>query len=521
LSIVYYFLIYLTNITNLFIFPYMIQLVESQSHHTKIIFLTTESVKEHEQASTFEKLDFEGKFGQISYFPESDTVFIGIEYKLKVKTSDIDAKPNYYSLGAKIAKYLCETKVTAVEITTLPKEYQSSKVIQQIILGISQGSWQFDKYLNKKSSTKKNYDISFATGLEDILTSGDMQELFALDKGISLNRTLVEETPENLNPESIQRILKSEFQHYQNITHEIINYDQLQARGMEGITAVGRGSRFKPILSHMILKPKNQISTSRVCLIGKGLTYDSGGMDIKTKGHMRTMKMDMGGSALMTGVMKTLAELGGLEHTEVHWISAYAENMVNDDSYKADDILTTYSGQTVEVWNTDAEGRLTLADALSYATMQDPKYIVDAATLTGACVRAVSEYYAAIMGNDKDLIGAISSSFVEQGELAVHTPLPEVLRASVKGELSDLINTSLPGTNAGHLTAGLFLSHFVDQNNFRGERYGKITQKKAYPWVHLDIAGSAYNSKKNDLGTSGATGHGVKSLVSWLRGLES
>jgi leucyl aminopeptidase len=498
----------------------MIQLVESQSHHTKIIFLTVETTKNHEYIKTFEKLDFEGKFAQIAYFPELDILFVGIEYILKVKTSDVDAKPNYYILGAKIASHLQDTKVTALEIANLPQPYKTSKIAQQLILGISQRSWQFDKYLNKKSSVKKSYDISFGTGLEDVLTNNDMQELFALDKGISLNRTLIEETPEALNPESIRGILKSEFQHYPNITHEILSYDQLEIKGMEGITMVGRGSRFKPILSHMILKPKNQISTSRVCLIGKGLTYDSGGMDIKTEGHMRTMKMDMGGSALMTGVMKTLAELGGLEHTEVHWISAYAENMVNEDSYKADDILTTYSGQTVEVWNTDAEGRLTLADALSYATMLDPKYIVDAATLTGACVRAVSEHYAAVMGNDKNLIRDITSAFVEQGELAVHTPLPEVLRHAVKGELSDLINTSLPGTNAGHLTAGLFLSHFVDQNNFRGERYGKLSEKKAYPWVHLDIAGSAYNSKKNDLGTSGATGHGVKSLVSWLRGLD-
>jgi leucyl aminopeptidase len=497
----------------------MIQLVESQSHHTKIIFVTPAEIKANSLTSTFEKLDFEGKFDQTCYFPESDILYVGINYETKVKTSDINAKPNYYTLGAKIAFEFADTKITALEISSLPAAYQTSKIIQQIILGISQGSWQFDKYLNKKSSTKKNYDISFAAGLEDVMTDGDTQELFALDKGITLNRTLVEETPEMLNPESIRGILKSEFQHYPNITHEILSYDLLAARGMEGITMVGRGSRFKPILSHMILKPKNQMTTSKVCLIGKGLTYDSGGMDIKTEGHMRTMKMDMGGSALMTGVMKTLAELGGLEHTEVHWISAYAENMVNDDSYKADDILTTYSGQTVEVWNTDAEGRLTLADALSYATSLDPRYIIDAATLTGACVRAVSEYYAAIMGNDKELIDAISSAFVDQGELAVYTPLPEALRYAVKGELSDLINTSLLGTNAGHLTAGLFLSHFVDQNNFRGERYGKI-ENKAYPWVHLDIAGSAYNSKKNDLKTDGATGHGVKSLVSWLRGLD-
>jgi leucyl aminopeptidase len=498
---------------------YMIQIVDSQSHHTKLIFLEPADLVNHPLSEVFTKLDFKAKFGQIQFLPEKDTIYVGLEYKTDHKTADPNAKPNYYTLGAKIANLLKSTKITALEVADLPQLYRTNVIMKQLILGISQGAWQFDTYLDQKASTKKQYDISFGSELNTILTAGDLQEIFALDKGVTLTRTLVEETPEHLHPESIQQILKAEFHHYPHISHEIFDYDQLVSKGMEGITAVGRGSRYKPILSHMVLKPKNNIATTKVCLVGKGLTYDSGGMDIKTDGHMKTMKSDMGGSALMTGVMKTLAELGGLEHVEVHWISAYAENMVNDDSYKADDILTSYSGQTIEIHNTDAEGRLTLADALSYATTLDPKYIVDAATLTGACVRAVSEYYTAVMGNDKDLIDDINQAFLDQSELAVHTPLSEALRSAVKGEISDLINTSKPGTFAGHITAGLFLSHFVDQNLFRGNKYGKI-EKKAYPWVHLDIAGSAYNNQKNDLEANGATGHGVRSLVGWLQSLD-
>lgn len=496
---------------------YMIQIVEDTSNHTKLIFLTPAELTNHPLSEAFGLLDFKADYGQIQLLPEQNTIYIGLEYKVKHKTLDPNAKANYYSLGAKIANSLKGTKITALEISAIPTQFQQTKIIKDLILGISQGSWQFDKYLDSKSSTKKSYNISLAPDLQELLLPTDLQDIFALDKGITLTRTLVDETPEMLNPDSIQSILKAEFGHYANISHEILNYDQLVAKGMEGITAVGRGSRFKPILSHIILRPKNGKPIKKICLVGKGLTYDSGGLDIKTEGHMRTMKCDMGGSALMAGVVKTLAELGGVDDKEVHWITAFAENMVNSDSYKSDDILTTFSGQTVEIHNTDAEGRLTLADALSYATTFDPDYIVDAATLTGACVRAVSEYYTAIMGNDLGLVDEINTAFLTQGELAVHTPLSEVLRDSVKGEISDLINTSKPGTYAGHITAGLFLSHFVDQNLFRGDKYGKIA-KKAYPWVHLDIAGSSYNSQKNDLEATGATGQGVRSLVGWIRG---
>ena len=496
----------------------MIQIVDTQSHHTKLVFITTEEINNHQQKTVFEKLDFKGKFGKIEYLPEIDTIFIGVSYVVKHKTSDPNAKPNYYALGAKIARKLSETKIEALEFSQLPSQMAKAQNLKDIILGISQASWQFDKYLNPEKSEKKSYDISFASDFADILSTADKLEIFALDKGITLTRTLVDETPENLNPESIQKILKHEFSHYTNITHEILNFDQLEARGMEGITAVGRGSRYQPILSHMVLKPTNAIAAKKVCLIGKGLTYDSGGMDIKTGGHMKSMKCDMAGSALMTGVMKTLAEIGGLEHTEVHWITAYAENMINDNSYKADDILTTFSGLTVEVMNTDAEGRLTLADCLSYATTLVPDYILDAATLTGACIRAVSEYYTSLMGNDAEFIQDINQAFLDQNELCVKTQLPEILREYVKGDISDLNNTSTLEGQAGHLTAGLFLSHFVDQSLFRGGKYGKI-ENKAYPWVHLDIAGTAYNSEKNDLKADGATGQGVRSLVSWLRKL--
>ena len=206
---------------------------------------------------------------------------------------------------------------------------------------------------------------------------------------------------------------------------------------------------------------------------------------------------------------------------EIHWLTAFCENSVNSNSYRSDDILESFSGQTMEVWNTDAEGRLTLADVLSYGTLLEPDYMVDAATLTGACVVANSNYFTGLMGNDESLNQNLMTSFIDNNERTVTNHFPEILRESVQGSLGDLINTGKLQRQAGHITAGLFLSHFIDQNNWRPqvlEKY-QIKNPKAYNWAHLDIAGTAFNNTQNALETQGATGQSVRSLVDWVLGL--
>ena len=217
--------------------------------------------------------------------------------------------------------------------------------------------------------------------------------------------------------------------------------------------------------------------------------------------------------------MENISQNGQIE---IHWLTAFCENSVNSDSYRSDDILTTFSGQTVEVWNTDAEGRLTLADVLSYATLLEPDFIVDAATLTGACVVANSCHFTGLMGNDENLNQNLLTSFIDNNEHTVQNHFPEILRESVCGDLGDLVNTGKLQRQAGHITAGLFLSHFIDQNNWRPqilEKY-QIKNPKTYAWTHLDIAGTAFNKKQNNLETDGATGQSVRSLVDWILNLE-
>lgn len=479
-----------------------------------------EEISNHPKQKIFEKQKFGAKFGEIALFPESNQLYIGYKFENKIKNIDPYAKADYLNLGAKLGNFLKKTAYTEIQLNTL---ILIQKELDNFLLGLMQGSREFDKYKKDKSSidlqiyVNQNDALDFVSLVpqESLLRTEHRKFEFvnALDYAMTLTRNLIDETPEAINPNSIVDIIKSEFSQNENTRINIFDYDVLQDMKMDAIVSVGRGSIKKPVLVHTIVSPKSQ-AKKKIVLVGKGLTYDSGGLDIKGGGHMKGMKMDMGGSATMFGTTKALANLG-LENVEVHWISAFAENMLDSNAYKSDDIITSFSGQTIEVYNTDAEGRLTLADALAYATTLNPDYIIDAATLTGACIVALSEHFTAFMTNSQYLKDNLLTKFEECLEPTIYTPMPERLRKYVKGENSDLMNTSHLDRQSGHVTAGLFLSHFVDQNNFRNSEL-KIENPKCYDWVHLDIAGSAMNNKHNQLETNGATGQSIKSLVSWI-----
>lgn len=462
---------------------------------------------------------FDAKYKQTYLDLPANKLYVGSEYKIEHKTTDPFARVQWYELGATITKCLAGTKVVELELDC--KADLSRDNLQRLLSGIFQASWHYDSYLSDKAAKSKSYKVYLAKSVTDNFNSNTLVDInhnvMALDGAMLLTRTIVNEPPETLHPHTAAKLVLENFKRVKGVKVSIYDEKWLSAQGMNGITFVGRGSRYQPRLVHVVLKPKNKPKL-KVVLVGKGLTYDSGGLDVKIGGGMKTMKMDMAGAATMFGVMKAISMLG-LENIELHWLSAFAENMIGPNSYKADDIIETYSGQTVEVHNTDAEGRLTLADVLSYATTLNPDYIVDAATLTGAAIMAVSERFTALMGNDQKLVDSLQDSFESEGEYTVNTPMPESLREVVKGEISDLINTATIERQAGHISAGLFLSHFVNQKIFRNPKL-KIKKPTEPAWVHLDIAGSAYNNGKNGLDTKGATGQSVRSLVAWLRALD-
>jgi leucyl aminopeptidase len=261
---------------------------------------------------------------------------------------------------------------------------------------------------------------------------------------------------------------------------------------------VGRGSTIPPRVVHLAYTPKGRKSARRVLLVGKGVTFDSGGLNLKPGDSMLTMKMDMSGAATVLATMTALAELGC--RAEVHGYLGLVENMTGGSAYKPGDILETWSGKTVEVGNTDAEGRLVLCDLLAWAAAtRRPTHVVDVATLTGACVVALGPMCSGLFTRHDALGEELLAAAGDAGEKVWRLPLyDEYLRLIQKGP-ADLRNVG--GRWGGAITAALFLGEFVPRE---------------LPWAHLDIAGPAFAEEESAAQAQGATGATVLTLLRWL-----
>jgi leucyl aminopeptidase len=246
-----------------------------------------------------------------------------------------------------------------------------------------------------------------------------------------------------------------------------------------------------------VLEHREGGDTATIVLVGKAVTFDSGGISIKPSSGMENMKFDMSGGAAVLGAMEAAGALG-LPLNVVALVPA-TENLPGGDAFKPGDVLHMHSGKTVEIVTTDAEGRLILADALTYAGRYEPAAVVDCATLTGACVVALGDHASGLMGNDEDLVAELQAAGETTGERAWPLPLFEEYTEQIRGDTADIKNSG--GRGGGALTAGAFLKEFAD-----------------YPWAHLDIAGTAYGKKGNAYTTKGATGVPARLLVEFLLG---
>jgi len=267
---------------------------------------------------------------------------------------------------------------------------------------------------------------------------------------------------------------------------------------MSLFVAVGRGSDEESRFIHLVFRPRGKGAQPRrrYVLVGKGVTFDSGGLSLKPTEGMLEMKSDMAGAAAVLATISALPSLGF--QAEVHGLIAAAENMVSGRSYKLGDVYVGLGGKSVEITNTDAEGRLTLADALAYGVKLEPDEVFDIATLTGACMIALGPRMAGVMGNDQAMIERVLSAARRVGEPVWHLPLPDELKEQLKSEVADMKNVGERW--GGALTAGLFLKEFVGST----------------PWVHLDIAGPATADKARDHIRPGGTGFGVATLLAYL-----
>jgi leucyl aminopeptidase len=280
---------------------------------------------------------------------------------------------------------------------------------------------------------------------------------------------------------------------------KVLERDDCAQLGMGAYLAVAQGSDLPPKFLHLTL-PARGVVSRRVALVGKGLTFDSGGYNLKVAGgQIEMMKYDMGGSAAVLGAARALAELRPSD-LEVHVIVASCDNMISGGAIQPGAIVTASNGKTIEINNTDAEGRLTLADALVYACRLEPDAVVDLATLTGACLIALGDEVAGLWSPSDELAEALITAAEAGGESLWRMPLRRSYKDGLKSQLADMKNTGpRPG---GSITAALFLQEFVT---------------KGLAWAHLDIAGTVWSDKGRGLDPAGATGFGVRTLVEWVR----
>ena len=401
--------------------------------------------------------------------------------------------------GGRLARKARELHVEEVFIEW-PRSLKGDQ-IKAFAEGLILGSYQYTRYKTQLKDAPKGIEKIVLKIPSDLLVSAksslDIAQSYCA--GTVMARDLINGAPSDVTPrvlaDAARKIAKGP------VKLKLYSTKELKRMGAGGILGVNIGSAQEPYLIHLHYKPKGKAKKS-VAIVGKGITFDSGGLSLKPAGSMETMKMDMSGAAAVLGVFSQIAKLK--PSVEVHGIIAATENMPGGRAYKPGDVLKAMNGKTMEVLNTDAEGRLVLADALSYAVRQKVDAIIDMATLTGACIIALGWLVSGAMTNDPKLLDRLKEATDAEGERIWEMPLVEEYRNDIKSRVADIKNIG-GGRDAGTIIGGLFLQEFVGDT----------------PWVHLDIAGPAYPEKEYAsipyLGAHGGTGLMVRSLLTFLK----
>lgn len=475
----------------------VVGLYEKTETLTGVIASVDESLGELISEFVIKKDKFEAKFGTTyllqtyGKIPANKVLVVGLGEKEKFTSNKLR------ELSAKIIKKAASIKAKKVCIDLGKLEFDASLSGKVVAEGALIGEYSFDKY--KSDKAKKDADK-----IEEFILVEKNAEKFAklkngAEKGekianaMTFARNLANEPAQYATPTKLAEVAKK----IEGVKTKIYEKDDIEKMEMGAFLAVGKGSCENPKFIHMKYTPANP--KKKIALVGKGITFDSGGLDIKPPSSMLTMKDDMSGAACVLSVMNTLKLFN--PDVEVHGIIAACENMPGCAAYKPGDILTAKNKKTIEVDNTDAEGRLTLADALCYACELGVDEVIDIATLTGACMVALGTQAAGIMGNNQNLINNLIKTGEEQGERFWQLPMYEEYKEGLKSDVADMRNTG--SRYGGASAAGIFLQEFV----------------KDVKWVHMDIAGVAFLEKPQKELTKGATGAGVRTLINYILGI--
>ena len=414
-----------------------------------------------------------------------------------VRANDVLGLSDAAALAVKTLKKM-PIKSAYLEFDPKVKTFPS---IAAVALGAHMGFYEFNKYKSKKEESSLKELSIFAKNLDKVEVENAMR--YANAAGLAVNATcdVVNEIPENFKSLDFEAAAKAIAKEDKKITVKAYDNEFLEREKMGAFLAVNQASDSPARLIHLSYTPKDAIK--RVVIVGKGITYDTGGLSLKPADYMLSMKADKSGAA---AALHIIAAVSALElPIELHSVLGATDNAIGPKAYRPDDVLISREGHSIEVRNTDAEGRLVLADCLSFAQDLKPDLLIDIATLTGACVAGLGEYTVGVMGNSERLKNEFLRHSKNSCELAAPLDFNPYLKELIKSKIADVSNTS-SSRYGGAITAGLFLEHFI-----REEYKDK--------WLHLDIAGPAYLEKDWGAHKVGASGAGVLLCLYYLQKL--
>jgi leucyl aminopeptidase len=468
------------------------------------------------------QLDLKGKIAKST--PRARGVFDKKEdeptFKNGVILLDLGKKEKYTleKLRRVVARALSQARSLgaaslAIEMQTLLGTFSEADGTRAAVEGARLSSYRFDKYKSKPGRSAihrapTTVTLTFRRGAVTALLQSSirkaLREAEIVCDAVVFTRDLANEPANVMTPSALAAAVKT-MARKNGLICRVLGKSQIKKLGMGGILAVSQGSSFDPqfiILENRIRAGARRAAPQHqkpIVLVGKGITFDTGGISIKPAGEMDKMKFDMCGAAAVIGAMKAIANLK--LPVRVIGLTPVCENMPGSKAQRPGDIIRILNGKTVEVLNTDAEGRLILADALSYAKRFSPRSLVDIATLTGACAATFSDVASGVMGTDPELVGRIREAGERTGERCWELPLWDEYGELIRASYADIQNISKK--NAGTITAGMFLKEFTEHTR---------------SWAHLDIAGTAWNNGSQKLlSPIGATGVGVRLLVEWIK----
>ncbi|MFP4473230.1 MAG: leucyl aminopeptidase family protein [Candidatus Omnitrophota bacterium] len=472
-----------------------------------LIFLTEEQLKNHaiadldwpslqeETEGLTRSRQFRAQKGEVFPLSSDDQMILlcglGSEAKINPTAIRIAVRKSLSSSFIKQAK--------RIEMILL-SGHQDDQTIIALIEGVALGGYTWRKY----KTVPKGKDTPPAK--RDYILIAPAKKVYRdavkICEGVNLTRDLINENADTANSLFIEKTIKKLARGRKDISLEILGEKELKVKGLNLHLAVNQGSQHPPRLIIARYKGNSRKKSYDLAMVGKGITFDSGGLNLKPSGHMETMRMDMSGAAAVVGTLKNILALKPKKN--ILFVCGLAENAIGSRSYKPGDVFKSFSGKTVEIGNTDAEGRLVLADALAYVSKRyKPARIVDLATLTGACIAALGMDYTGLISKDEDMAERLLEISRKTDDRAWRLPLYPELKGCMKSQIADIKNmSSIKG--AGTITAGYFLSQFVGDT----------------PWAHLDIAGSAFVEKGERMYFGyGATGSGVRLLTEYIRSL--